>query len=261
MFVSKGHLLKGVALIAGASLLAGCGSGTNNTPSDAGAAPKPVQQLEVAVDKSGAQLSADSIEAAPVHVSVQNDSKGRYHLSFARLNEGVTPEEVEKKIDSEKVLELITVAGSATEHAKPGGTADITIEFPEGDYIALDPEAQLAFAPFSVTPATGEYETPESDYETELGDFFFKMPGEISSGPVTIAVTNTGEQSHEFALGLIKGGDEEGEAFMLAPAPGGTAWGEFDLEPGRYHAVCYFPDPKTGKPHIKLGMKTEFTVE
>ena len=249
-------------LVACISLVAGCG---NSTPGpdgeDAAADPKPIQNLSITVTKDGAEVSAESIEAAPVTVSVQNDTEGPYHLSFARLNEGVSIGEVEKKIQSEEVLELITVAGSTVDAAKPGGSTEITIQFPEGDYIALDPEAKIPFAPFSVTAASGEYEVPQSDYEVEAGDFYFKMPKTIAAGPVTLAVTNAGEQSHEMALGFVKGGEEGGEGFLLVPAPGGTAWGEFDLEPGEYQAVCFFPDPKTGKPHVKLGMRTTFTVE
>ena len=250
-------------------LLASCGgsnedaSGSNEgaTDKDRAAQPKPIQALTVTVAKSGAELSADSIEAAPVTVSVTNNTKGPYHLAFARLNEGVSLDEVKKKIQSEEVLELVTVAGSTVDAAKPGGTASITIQFPEGDYIALDPEAQIPFASFSVTAATGEYEVPESDYEVVAGDFYFEMPKTIAAGPVILAVTNAGEQSHELGLGLVKGGSDEGEGFILVPAPGGTAWGEFDLEPGKYQAVCFFSDPKTGKQHAKLGMRTTFTAE
>jgi hypothetical protein len=43
--------------------------------------------------------------------------------------------------------------------------------------------------------------------------------------------------------------------------PGSTVWAEFDLEPGKYTAVCYFPDVKTGKSHAALGMTKELTVK
>jgi len=243
-------------------LAASCADGSDGTPgTDPVAQRRPIQELAVTVAKSGAQLSVDSIKAAPVTVSVTNNTKGPYHIAFARLNEGVSLDEVEKNIQSDKVLELITVAGSTVDAAKPGGTTEVTIQFPEGDYIALDPEAKIPFAPFSVTAASGEYEMPESEYEVEAGDFYFEMPKTIAAGPVTLAVTNAGEQSHEMSLGFVKGGSEEGEAFMLVPAPGGTAWAEFNLEPRKYQALCYFPDPKTGKPHIKLGMRATFTVK
>lgn len=253
------------ATVAACLLLIACGDDGGGTASGGGdeteAELKPIQEMSVTVDDTGATLDAESIEAAPVEVSVQNDSKGPYHLSFAKLNEGVTLEEVEKNIQSEKVLEMITVAGSVTDAAESGGSTSITMQFPEGEYIALDPEAQLAFAPFTVVAAEGEYETPEADHKIDLGEFYFEIPGSIPAGPATFAVTNSGEQSHEVSFGLVEGGSEEGEGFMLAPAPGGTAWAEFDLEAGDYQAVCFFPDMESGKPHIKLGMKAEFTVE
>jgi hypothetical protein len=34
----------------------------------------------------------------------------------------------------------------------------------------------------------------------------------------------------------------------------------FDLTPGEYVTLCFFPDPESGKPHIALGMVSHFTV-
>ncbi|HYN37168.1 MAG TPA: hypothetical protein VEV82_09370, partial [Actinomycetota bacterium] len=58
-----------------------------------------------------------------------------------------------------------------------------------------------------------------------------------------------------------KGGEGEEAGFTFAPPPGGTLWTTFDLDPGTYKAQCFFPDPDSGKPHVKLGMIQEFTVE
>jgi hypothetical protein len=33
-----------------------------------------------------------------------------------------------------------------------------------------------------------------------------------------------------------------------------------DAGAGDYKLVCFLPDPKTGKPHVQLGMKQSFTV-
>ena len=80
------------------------------------------------------------------------------------------------------------------------------------------------------------------------------------TGCFSFAFTNAGEQSHEISFSR-EGDDEEEGAFVLAPAPGGSLWAEFDLKPGKYTAICYFPDPESQKPHVKLGMKTTFTVK
>jgi hypothetical protein len=42
--------------------------------------------------------------------------------------------------------------------------------------------------------------------------------------------------------------------------PGFTNWPVLDLEAGDYLAVCFVPDPASGKPHFALGMLMPFTV-
>jgi len=42
---------------------------------------------------------------------------------------------------------------------------------------------------------------------------------------------------------------------------GGKMWASVTMEPGDYTFVCFLQDPKTGKPHVKLGMKKSFTVK
>jgi hypothetical protein len=44
-------------------------------------------------------------------------------------------------------------------------------------------------------------------------------------------------------------------------APGSSAWLKLDLHPGNYAALCFIPDPTTGKPHVMLGMITALTVQ
>ncbi len=101
-------------------------------------------------------------------------------------------------------------------------------------------------------------------------------------------MTNTGEQPHFIVL--VKGPDDltmdDVMAILAADATGGTPppgvpnpetdfediaetsllsagktmWLEFDLAPGTYVALCFFPDPETGMPHAALGMVQLFTV-
>lgn len=60
-----------------------------------------------------------------------------------------------------------------------------------------------------------------------------------------------------------KGVNREGAEVtsVVAPAPGGKMWTTVTLEPGDYTLVCFLPDPTTGKTHVKLGMKQDFSVE
>lgn len=256
MYTIKRCVIPLVVLVA----LSACGSGSDDPVEPQAKEAQPVQDLSVTVTDAGTQVSSPSVEAGPVSVTVQNETKKPYHLAFARLNDGVSIDEVQEKIQSENVLELITVAGSTVEAAKPGGQASVTVQFPEGDYIALDPEADIPFGPFQVTAATEPYESVDADFDVEVGEFYFKVPDGITAGPATFAITNAGEQSHEISFSREGDDEEEGE-FVLAPAPGGSLWAEFDLKPGKYTAACFFPDPASGKPHVKLGMKTTFTVK
>jgi hypothetical protein len=99
---------------------------------------------------------------------------------------------------------------------------------------------------------------PASDLLIETGEFFFKIDGQVS-GEGTVQITNVGKQGHEVVI-FERGADEEG-FFSMAPAPGGSLWTTMELQPGTtYQVRCFFPDPKTGKPHDKLGMKTTLEV-
>jgi LPXTG-motif cell wall-anchored protein len=47
---------------------------------------------------------------------------------------------------------------------------------------------------------------------------------------------------------------------MGALMTGKSAWASLDLQPGDYIALCFVPDPASGKSHLELGMHTVFTV-
>ena len=110
-----------------------------------------------------------------------------------------------------------------------------------------------------------------------MQDFAFRIPEQVPAGPQIWEVTNTGEQPH--FIFLAKGPDDltrdDVLAILEADATGGTPppgvpnpetdfsdvsetsalpsgksmWLEFDLAPGTYVAICFFPDWETGMPH------------
>ncbi|MFN2525112.1 MAG: hypothetical protein ABR505_02445 [Actinomycetota bacterium] len=252
-----------VAVAAAMLALAACGSDiTDDSNGDVGQAEVQPELFTLTMNNAGSSF-VDQIEAEPVIVEARNEAKQELHPVFARLNEGVTPREVANQLKKnvEGVLKLVVIAGS-TEAVKPGSSVQNVFEFVPGNYLATDPEAAgknpgLTWF-FEVVEATGpEVAEPDSDAALEVGDFYFEFPDGIASGDVTFVVSNAGEQSHEVIIS--KGKREMG--FFLAPPPGGRAWQTMRLPvPGKYTAVCYFPDPKSGKPHIKLGMKTSFEV-
>jgi plastocyanin len=250
-FVSRLTLLSLIALAA-------CQTATAPGPRVGQGGPPPAG-ITITVTDTAYEVPS-GLEAEPVTITLQNESDTVHPAFFVRLNEGVTPGQVRNAFPKgeEAILSLVTVAG-ALPPAKPGGTSQATIEFPEGSYVVLDPEAKgpppMAF--FEVAAATGpEVRVPAAAFRIEVGEFFFKIDGAVA-GEAPVEIVNRGKQGHEVVI-YRKGAEEEG-FFSLAPAPGGRMWTSIDLEPGTYQVRCFFPDPKTGKPHVKLGMKA--TVE
>lgn len=129
---------------------------------------------------------------------------------------------------------------------------------------------------------------------------FISLPAIVKAGKQTWAVSNKGQQLHELGMFKLGGGitydqfigmlSASPEATPMpgmatpdsAPAvaspspvgpppvvekdgfapvsPGHGGWMLLDLEAGNYAAVCFVPDPATGKPHFLLGMAMGFTA-
>jgi hypothetical protein len=256
------------ASLAALALLGACGgdgSDTSDDDVDAGAteAAEPVQPetITFTVGKDAIDFPA-SLESEPVVVTMDNQSGEKsLFVGFGKLNEGVTAEDIEKTLSEkgggEKVLGQITVAGEVDTR---GTDTEPTILFPVGDYVALAPDnPKIAPTYFSVTAASGApVAEPEAITTIETGDFYFKAEEGIPSSGGIFAITNAGVQSHMVAV--TSGRKDVG--FSIAPAPGGKIWVDFPkIKPGKYSLMCFFPDPKSGKEHFKLGMQLDVTVE
>ena len=139
------------------------------------------------------------------------------------------------------------------------------------------------------TPVTT---APVAETTVDLVDFAFEgLPATITTDQHLWEVTNTGEQPHEMAIFLLSPGVTADAALAMltsegtgaTPAaplaspvasgppfvdvagvapmnPGQTVWPVLNLAAGDYVAVCFIPDPETGKPHVALGMFGEFSV-
>jgi len=174
-----------------------------------------------------------------------------------------------------------------------GQTASAIVDLTPGDWAIVLAE------PFAPQPAVGLTVTegidpasasePSANATVTMRDFVFEgIPDHLAAGQQIWKITNAGEQVHILfllqypeALSL----EEAGRLFSLPPgatpppdldvdpslivaaggmgplAPGGTAWGVYDLAPGAYLAICFVPDPETGVPHFALGMTRVFVVE
>jgi len=227
------------------------------------AQPQPPQEIRITVTDESYEIS-DEFESEPVSLTLENKGEEVHRAYFARLNQGVTDKDVRSALSKspDALFSMITLAGSMPE-IEPGASSEIGMLFPEGDYLVIDPEVEgpppLSF--FAVSAASGpEVPGPVADYSIEAGDFYFKV-SDATSGEATVEITNVGKQSHEVGIGRkgVKGQGAE-VTTVFAPAPGGKMWTTLTLEPGDYTLLCFLPDPKTGKPHVKLGMKQSFSV-
>jgi uncharacterized cupredoxin-like copper-binding protein len=107
-------------------------------------------------------------------------------------------------------------------------------------------------------------------------EYAFLMPDRVKGGVLTMRVSNTGRELHEYAIGRLKKGktlvdfkrelDSGGEVRSAADVAGvpGLSPGEGvaitrRLRPGRYFFLCAVPSPE-GVPHYELGMLKGFEV-
>jgi hypothetical protein len=258
-----------LVLIAALGLLGGaCASdpeeSADETPvTSAGEEPETsseIQHASISIDAEAIALDG-ALEASPAEITFSNEGDKTAFVFIGRLNDGVTEEELLDAVKGspDAAFGLVTAAGGVEVEA--GATETLTAEFPEGIYVAANPDAFAKVAPafFSVVAATETLDEPPAEWTIETGDFYFTLPEGITAGTYPFVISNAGTQSHEVIL--KKKGDKAAGFFTIAPAPGGNVWVDIELTPGEYTAICFFPDAKTGKPHFELGMKAKFTVE
>jgi plastocyanin len=234
--------------------------------------------------------SPETLETGYQTLMFTNTGKEFHHLQLARLNGGVTLEQFQAALQESEfaALPLVEFVGGVGGIA-PGQTATTTVYLEKpGTYLELClipnaegvPHVALGMMKtIEVVAATATTDAPQADLVVDMLDFAFTIPGELNAGEQTWEVVNHGEQIHELVLGkIIEGKTLEDVMVYLATgemgpdAPfsmmGGTPglssvhsqFVGFDLTPGEYVTLCFFPDPETGLPHIALGMVSHFTV-
>ena len=265
-----------LAVILAAVAASACGSGGQDRgqegpspaispagpPAPAPAGPPPAE-VPITLTDGGFELEGP-VEAEPVRFTLRNRTGGPALAFFAQLNQGVTRRDITTAIKEspEALFPLITVAGSFPRTA-PDATSEQVIQFPEGEYLLIDPQTQPAPVGFmEVGPATGEAGEPASDYTIEAGEFYFELPETVPAGG-TAEIVNAGEQAHELTMvsGDASGGQAAQPFNAILPPPGGRLWATIDVPPGQYQLSCHFADPETGQHHADLGMVAVTTVE
>jgi len=248
----------------------------------------------------------DTIAGGLVTFHLMNDGQENHHAQFIRLNDGVTRAQFDSVLGAVmaalptegeaafgRLFEIITLAGGPSVVA-PGGEEAVTLDLGAGDYalacFIASPDGVLHVAKgmrhwLTVTaPPAASPPPPVADGRVDMADFAFTTMPEVHAGPVTLEVTNSGQEPHEMVVVRLEGIGLDQLLSMLtqppdsaqAPAgpppftfvggmqgimPGAHGWVGLDLTPGEYALICFIPSPAhEGKPHVALGMARAFTV-
>jgi hypothetical protein len=232
----------------------------------------------------------DQIQAGLVAITLENVGQEEHHAQLARLHDGVTMQDLIGALQEspEAAFGMVEFAGGPTV-AGPGESQAALVDLRPGNYVVLcfvtapDGQPHLAkgmLAPLEVVARDGEPAAePEAAITAVMGDFYFELPAEIQAGEQTWKTINEGEQPHEIIVFRLAEGrtaqdvvafleDPQGpppiERYpvggMQALSTGMSGWFTMDLTPGEYVAVCFIPDPHSGRPHIDLGMVATFAV-
>jgi len=247
-----------------------------------------------------------SIPAGLTRLTLKNEGTVLHHAMFMRVNEGSTLAELQAALmapDFGPIFAASTSLGGP--EVDPGLQASTIVELQPGQYMVIcvipdadgTPHYMMGMqAAVEVTAATGAEPEPAADETIELTEFTFgSLPRQVAPGRQLWAVTNAGEQPHEFLVLQLAPGVSFDDALRIldqnhaitpeagspatpeAAAAGGpppfafiggaapmsarqTNWAVLDLEGGEHFAVCFLPDPATGAPHFALGMIMPLTV-
>lgn len=264
-------------------VLAACGGSTNSTRAT-------IPSFTI-VAKDYTFTAPQGLHAGLVALKLDNQGSEDHHAQLFRLNDGVTQHQFSDALHEgpDKALALGTTAGGPGVVA-PGGQQEVMLDLPAGQYVMIclvsGPDGHMhaekgMISFFTVDAASGQVQPsqPVADREVNLHDFGFSMPSTLNAGAQTLKVTNDGPQPHEMSLVKLADGKtiDDMRAFMSSGAPEGpppftsvggmqaiaphtAGWLKLNLQPGNYVALCFVPDPTSGKAHAELGMVMPFTV-
>lgn len=246
-------------------------------------------EITIAAREYAFEIQAQ-VDAGLTSFRLQNNGQAPHHAQLVRLNDDVSLDAFQAALQEspDSIFGMIQFTGGPGVTA-PGATSPaVTVDLAPGQYVILDflPDeagvpglAKGMVAPFEVaaTETQTAVATPQAAETIQLADFRFEMPESLPTGQVW-QISNNGPQPHEMAIIRLAEGKSLNDvtAFLQAPEgappfedaggvqginPGKTAWLNADFEPGTYVALCFIPDPATGKDHASLGMVQQFTIK
>jgi plastocyanin len=172
--------------------------------------------------------------------------------------------------ESSEVNELYVLKANGdtlgeVENVTTGTSRTLTVDLVAGDYLVRCKPGQAGDGFESSFTVVGEGGTAQAEAEREIEfdavDFDYEnldVSGIVSGDTVRFAMTNAGEQAHEFEV-LDPDGEPIGEVAATNPGESGGATMTF-TSPGVYTYQCILVDPATNEPHTELGMIGTFDV-
>lgn len=273
-------------LLLAAMVLAGCQAGQPETasakvvsattvPETAVAAPE-IPAVRIDINDSEI-IIPDNFPGGIVAVTVHNSSSKDLDVSFARVREGHTSDEIIQLAEGDMEANFVPLSQAASfmgsfNPVAAGSQENIIMDFRTGEFIVDATEHSEAepipgalhlLAAFKADKVVGTVE-PEADVAVELHDFAFVMPSEIKAGKQLWEFNNKGSQWHMMfvvkpnpdvsAEAVLAALQEEGEPSGPSPfefvgnvgtpplGEGERIWLEYSLEPGSYLVACPLPD-------------------
>jgi hypothetical protein len=238
------------------------------------------------VTSTASGLSLPSrLQAGLYRVAFVNHTSGPDEVTVARYRGNKTMTDLMTAIasnDFNKINAVVTFEGGNNQIA-PNATQIAYLRLTAGRYVAADMTTNK-MRDFTVVSPYNGYQSVISVGTVSLYNhnttFSILLPRAISSDDAQILrVTNIGTQVHEFALLRLNANTKQQDVIncfksagctgegLVTPAgglgaisPGVTQWLAVKLSAGRYVAVCFMPDPSSGKSHAQLGMYSFFSV-
>ena len=296
----RDFLVGSAKLVAGGSLAAALaargvrgGLAQGATPGAAGAG-SGYPELNVTITDEKYELSADSVAAGYVLLTVTNKAKDATGAAVIGPPPGMSMQDMMQMAATPPAeaggfppfLYQAAVPGGPGE-IEPGGTAQAIIKLEAGDWAVFGEGNQppTFFTATAGTPA-GASEPAAAVTVTEEDFAFAGLDHPLAAGKQTWKVVNAGKQPHMLVLGEVPVGttmeqvmqvvmlpdgatpssgalqekDFQGRGGILLQSAGTTVCPMLDLPAGRYVALCFVTDPNTGKPHAMEGMVSLFDV-
>lgn len=229
------------------------------------------------------------LPAGTTRVTVTNAGAEPHHLLFARLEDGVTPEDFLATFSTLDPTGVADVLGGPNGVA-PASELSATIGLAPGTYVLAcvipGPDGvphvlKGMTASLTVIRSAVPTNLPPADLNVRLDEFGFGLD-RAPERDDTVLASNEGSQLHELTVVRLREGASIEEVVEVASKPIGTprpelpwvsvggvsllspgrsAWidlGELALPPGRYAFVCFIPSPDDRVSHASKGMVFEF---